>query len=537
MFSRSALLLVVVCCWVLHGSAQELISVKTAGGPGYDWGKKVAVDASGNIIATGIFETGCLISGVPLVSYGGIDSYVVKLDEQGELLWSRHWGGLQSEYPGGLVLDEEDNIYISGYAQWTFQMMDTTFEADGETDAFLAKFDPEGALLWLNTIRGSGNASAKSLAYRSGHLIVGGTFDSTIVSQSDTIEAMGADDIYVASYDTDGALEWYHACGGMGDEFLADVATDADGRVYGTAWFDMDLSFGDTTLNTFGNRDIAVACWDPDGTTVWVRHIYSGGTDMCFAMDADNDGNTYTIGTFTGWTNMDGQYFSSYHDLMIVKLDPVGEVVWAKFADGWNNFIGQDVEVGSDQHVYVSARFQNSATFDGIPLNGSTPYQDKGVFLELDQSGALQWIVQSTGDGTCHPEGLFQAPNGSLLATGMVSGSVSFMDTVVQSVGSNDIFFLGLSSDGHIGYPEPLLTPEEDAFTVCSDNSQIVVVLNESCVSLSAWIELVDPMGRLLLSQGLQGSRTRLKPIIPTGLVLVRLTLGDRVLTRKFILK
>ncbi len=241
---------------------------------------------------------------------------------------------------------------------------------------------------------------------------------------------------------------------------------------------------------------------------------------MCFAMDADNDGNTYTIGTFTGWTNMDGQYFSSYHDLMIVKLDPVGEVVWAKFADGWNNFIGQDIEVGSDQHVYVSARFQNSATFDGVALNGSTPYQDKGVFLELDQSGALQWIVQSTGDGTCHPEGLIQAPNGSLLATGMVSGAVSFMDTVVQSVGSNDIFLLELSSDGHIGFPESLLAAEEGAFTVCSDNNQIVVEINASCVSSTAWIELLDPMGRLLLSQELQGSRIRLQPGIPPGLLI-----------------
>lgn len=519
----------ILCIWCTGVGAQDLVSVTTAGGSGYDWGRKVAMDAEEDLVAVGIFESGCLMAGVPIPSYGLIDSYLVKFDPSGELLWTRHWGGPQDDYPGGLVLDEFDNIYVSGTIGSGFQLSDTAVVPEGGPDAFIAKFDPSGAMLWFQRIGGPGSAHSRCLSYKNGHLYAGGSFTGAAIWSNDTLQSVAATDSYLASWDTNGVLEWWHSIGGSGDEYLVDLAVDANDRVYGIASFDDSLSFGDTTLIGLGNSDMVVACWATSGIREWFRHVYSGGDDLPAAIDADSDGTTYVVAAFPGWTSMDPQVFSSYHDLMILKLDPSGQPVWAKFADSSFNFYGQDVSVGSDHHVFVSARFQNTAAFEGIPLYGSDPFIDKGVFLELDEVGALQWVVQTTGDGACHPESLLQLPDGDVLATGVFSGTVNFMDSVVQSSGSNDIFFLRLTSDGHVGMVDPAQSPRNGVLaTILSPEQGIIIVrLDPRVAEFPARVDFMDLSGKCLFSKALVTSDTPIHLELPSGAYVARLTMGD----------
>ena len=161
-------------------------------------------------------------------------------------------------------------------------------------------------------------------------------------------------------------------------------------------------------------------------------------------------------------------------------------------------------------------------------MSGSDPFIDKGVFLELDEAGALQWIVQTTGVGGCTPESLFPLPDGDVLATGRFGATVNFMDSVVQSSGSNDIFFLRLTSDGHVGTsdPVPSLGNGAQALILSPEQGLIVVRLDPQEAEYPARLEIIDLCGKCIFSQALVASDTRLQLDLPPGGYLARVTMG-----------
>ena len=86
-----------------------------------------------------------------------------------------------------------------------------------------------------------------------------------------TLTAVGNSDIFLAKYAPDGGLLWAIGMGGSGSDLGADVEVDAAGNVVVTGRFstsvDFDPSAGQTELTTNGGTDAFVARYTTDGRT------------------------------------------------------------------------------------------------------------------------------------------------------------------------------------------------------------------------------------------------------------------------------
>jgi hypothetical protein len=132
--------------------ASDVFVVAFAGSGAHLWSKRfgdaseqdaaeVAVDANGNVLVAGAFMGSLAFGGPALVSAGGYDAFLAKLDSAGNHVWSRQAGGLDAQYGHTVAVDPSANVAFGGYF---FQSIDlggaplTTQSGDG----FLALYGP-----------------------------------------------------------------------------------------------------------------------------------------------------------------------------------------------------------------------------------------------------------------------------------------------------------------------------------------------------------------------------------------------------------
>ncbi|MHA1821217.1 MAG: fibronectin type III domain-containing protein, partial [Promethearchaeota archaeon] len=126
----------------LKGSSSEDITLSfntTWGGAGDDVGYSIAFDSNNNIFITGYTKS---------YGAGGADVFLLKYNSNGNLLWTRTWGGAGDDVGYGIAFDSNNNIFITGA---------TNSYGAGAADMFLLKYNSNGNLLWTRTWGGAGD--------------------------------------------------------------------------------------------------------------------------------------------------------------------------------------------------------------------------------------------------------------------------------------------------------------------------------------------------------------------------------------------
>jgi uncharacterized delta-60 repeat protein len=111
-------------------SSGTILWEKTYGGAVDDFCWEMQVDSGGNIYLEGYTNS----SGA-----GDDDELLLKLDTSGNILWQKTWGTAYMDLPSGLALDNFGNVYVTG---------STIGFGPGDEDTFLLKYDADGSLLW-----------------------------------------------------------------------------------------------------------------------------------------------------------------------------------------------------------------------------------------------------------------------------------------------------------------------------------------------------------------------------------------------------
>src|ERR1700752_4090024 len=181
------------------------------GGSSLDEGDDIIVDGSGNIYVTGYSD---ISWGNPIRAFTTIpDAFVAKLDPSGNLLWNTFLGGNGGDLGYGITLDASGNVYVTGNSNATWGAPIRAYTM-GISDSFVAKLNTNGTLLWNTFLGGTGIDEAREIAVGgSGNVYVTGRSSSTWGSP--VIRAYTADmDAFVANVDTNGNLVWNSFLGG-----------------------------------------------------------------------------------------------------------------------------------------------------------------------------------------------------------------------------------------------------------------------------------------------------------------------------------
>ncbi len=145
--------------------------------------ERIGLDSEGNILLTGYTAS----TQFPLAGnsrqkrLGGlIDVFVASMNPNGVLRWSSYLGGVEVDKASGLVIDEQDNILISGFTgsrDFPLSGKPILDRKGGGYDVFIAQFSPGGGYLWGTFYGGETHDISYGLGMdpRGNAVVVGGT--------------------------------------------------------------------------------------------------------------------------------------------------------------------------------------------------------------------------------------------------------------------------------------------------------------------------------------------------------------------------
>lgn len=161
-------------------------------------------------------------------SHGGTEAWVVKLDGTGNISWQKTYGGTLSEGANTIIFADNGNYMIAGSAASTDgDLMGQ--QNHGGTDCWIFKINDNGDLLWQKTYGGSQNESVNNIRQASDGSYV---FSSTTVSNDGDVSGNhGYADTWVVKIKSDGSITWKKCFGGndMDNASVRDI--DASGSI------------------------------------------------------------------------------------------------------------------------------------------------------------------------------------------------------------------------------------------------------------------------------------------------------------------
>ncbi len=170
-------------------------------------------------------------------------------------------------------------------------------------EVFIAKYNATGNVLWAKSAGGTSSGESNSARTDAvGNVFVAGTFGgSNITFGSTTLINAGSvgSDAFIAKYDPSGNVLWAKSAGGTDTDRGSSVSADACGNVFFTGLFDSpNITFDSTTLTrTRGSSDpMFVVKFDGNGNVLCASSLSSGG-NINF-VSADPFGNAYIGGSF-----------------------------------------------------------------------------------------------------------------------------------------------------------------------------------------------------------------------------------------------
>ena len=214
---------------------------KTYGGENHDYGFCVRQTLDGGYIVAG--ETNSFES-------SSSDIYILKLDFEGNLQWSKRMGGKNLEYAFEIV-ETYDGYVLAG---------ETNTFGVGNYDIFLMKIDKDGEVQWTKTYGGISEEYGYDLEYTAdeGFVLTGSSYSF----------GLGRLDYYVLRLDKQGDILWSRVYGGESDDQAHSVKELKNGDF-------LVAGFSSSFFNQLNGEDVYVLRLSEKGSVRWSK-IYGG---------------------------------------------------------------------------------------------------------------------------------------------------------------------------------------------------------------------------------------------------------------------
>jgi len=399
----ASLLLCVLAIGFLPAAApgQGIEWIRQFGSPGEDTAYGVALDTDGNVYVAG--DTDGALPGQ--TETGPQDAYIRKYDSEGNEVWTRQFGLVDSTprnvHGKGVAVGPGRSVYLAGDTMGTFAG-EVNF---GRRDGFLRKYDPDGTEIWTRQFGSASFDDVYGVAAGSGGdvYVVGDTFGA-MPGQTQ----VGGRDIFVCKYDSDGNLIWFRQFGTALPDGGEAVGVDPDGNAYVAGVLEDDGGWGDFVLRKY----------DPAGAEIWTER-FCEAPDSCHAeaVSVDADGNPHVAGGV--WGTLPGQTRTGTQDAFVRKYDPDGTEIWTRQFGAGIGTSARCVAIDRSGNVWVGGSTSGTA----FPGHASAGGRD--AFLRrYDDAGVEHWTCQFGTPDDDFGLGLSVESSGSAYLSGQTRGAL-----------------------------------------------------------------------------------------------------------------
>lgn len=328
----------------------------------------------------------------------------------------------KSDYANATDIDNAGNRYVGGTYIDTLQIEGIKYPNyinDGGLDGFIAKYDSDGNLEWVQTINGVGQQDVRSLKVNrvTGECYVSGSFNNDLIIdgiaqnsyQYVSVLALSLK-TFLVKFDANGNLVWSNNTYSLseypidGGHSLA-IAPDGNSIYFHNAYLaDLQFESGESYLPSgFGVQGIILTRMDASTGSVIAskndieRYLVDGVLLAC-----DKTGNVIFAGSHRRncMADIDGVFAPC--DTNPVYATPQG-FIWklsANFASLWGKEISgtgfefvQGIATDDNDNVYAYGTFDSPTTFDATTLT-PVALRDDAFVVKLNSAGNYSYIKQ-----------------------------------------------------------------------------------------------------------------------------------------------
>ncbi|OFY64738.1 MAG: hypothetical protein A3H98_07445 [Bacteroidetes bacterium RIFCSPLOWO2_02_FULL_36_8] len=427
---------------------------------------------------------------------GKKDLYLLRTDSSGKEIWSSFFGDTGNDE--GYSIESCSNFPLGG-----FVVLGTSerFNPDTKKDFFLIRFDENNKYLWSRYFGGTLDDEGRKVKRSSegGFVLFGETKSFENTSRY----------FYLIKTDSTGIEEWSHVYGTFYDDFAVSMDVCSD-RGY--------ILFGHSKLGDGTTELLLIKCNDK-GEELWRKYIGGTKSEKAGKVLETKDRGFYLLGT----TN---SFDSITDDIMLIKTDSIGNILWKKFIDTKGTDVGIDMIQLTDGSLTLLCSSDSVGNYD----------MEDFYLIHTDSLGNIEWTNRWGSYNEDYPHALANCGDSGVALVGETYGfnqnqgaillvkhnkggdTTAFPVKIFQSTSVNDF---------------PLPDDEINFFPTPSGKYLNLTINNK--IQEPIKINILDLAGRTLFSQNVVKDKMIDIGFLRRGIYLIRINIKEMVFYRKFL--
>ena len=365
----------------------------------------------------------------------GYDYWVLKFDSNNTLQWSKTYGGSEDDRGYSITQTPDGGYALLGYSY--SNDLDVTLNA-GLQDYWVVKLDASGNINWQESFGYPGLDSGISFTQTNdnGFLLIG-VLDVTASEGEGNTKLNNAKhaggDYWAIKLDASGNKQWSKYYGGSFTDTPYDVVQTNDNGyliVGSSDSNDVDIS------NNLGEYDFWVIKISATGELIWEKSYGGSQIDEARSIAATNDGNYIIVGD-TRSNDLDVSQNFGGADVWVIKISPIGELIWEKSFGGSSFDISRSIKTTQDNGFLISGS-SRSANGD---LTKNQGQNDAWVF-KINSEGSLLWQKSFGGSNIDYAYDATELHDNSVI---IVGESESNDGDITENKGFSDVLIIKIN--------------------------------------------------------------------------------------------
>ena len=335
-------------------------------------------------------------------NHGSYDFWVVKLNTQGDTLWTKTLGGSATDKAYDVKMTEDGGCIVVGESN---SDDGDVHGSHGNSDVWLVKLNTQGDTLWTKTLGGSSSDKAYDIEITEdgGYIVVGFTNSN----DGDVHDKHGSDDYWVVKLNAQGDILWSKALGGSQTDIAQSISLTNDGGYMVVGY---TYSNDEEVHGNHGSYDEWIVKLNAQGDMLWSKTL--GGSDAEYSESIFlTESGDYIITGHSKSTDGDIHGNHGSDDCWVVKLNDQGDTLWTKVLGGsnWDSsyeiretqdrsyiMVGVSSSTDGDVHgnhgdydAWVVKLKEPSCLLGDYPFNDGNAYDESGNLNDGDIHGPI----------------------------------------------------------------------------------------------------------------------------------------------------